>query len=263
MGLFEHFPYVNFHNLNLDWILTKIKDLLARMTAAEETLEDHEDRITTLESTVEDLDDRLETVEGKVDDLEGRMDAAESDIDTLQGFVPTEGSAGQVLTYVNSTTASWQDVPEELPAYSAANAGDILQVNSSGQLVWSDDLSSILNPKYITDESWISFSVPTGGVIRSTWARVNADKSVDFKISCGWQTSSSPWKETITATIDWSVIGGTFKPLEQWWVLYATDLGLGADPGVIGRAHQNTSGVITFELSDDYEIDFTGRFYLN
>lgn len=27
MGLFEHFPYTNFHDLNLDWILSKMKDL--------------------------------------------------------------------------------------------------------------------------------------------------------------------------------------------------------------------------------------------
>lgn len=27
MGLFEHFPYTNFHGLNLDWILEKLKTL--------------------------------------------------------------------------------------------------------------------------------------------------------------------------------------------------------------------------------------------
>lgn len=27
MGLFEHFPYTNFHGLNLDWILQKLEDL--------------------------------------------------------------------------------------------------------------------------------------------------------------------------------------------------------------------------------------------
>lgn len=26
MGLFEHFPYTNFHELNLNWILQKIKE---------------------------------------------------------------------------------------------------------------------------------------------------------------------------------------------------------------------------------------------
>ena len=27
MGLYEHFPYSNYHELNLDWILTKVKEL--------------------------------------------------------------------------------------------------------------------------------------------------------------------------------------------------------------------------------------------
>ena len=27
MGVFEHFPYTNFHDLNLDWILRIIKEL--------------------------------------------------------------------------------------------------------------------------------------------------------------------------------------------------------------------------------------------
>lgn len=27
MGVFEQFPYTNFHDLNLDWILKKVKDL--------------------------------------------------------------------------------------------------------------------------------------------------------------------------------------------------------------------------------------------
>lgn len=33
MGLFEHFPYANFHELNLDWLLQKMKELSARMDA--------------------------------------------------------------------------------------------------------------------------------------------------------------------------------------------------------------------------------------
>ena len=27
MGLFEHFPYSNFHDLNLNWIIGKIKNI--------------------------------------------------------------------------------------------------------------------------------------------------------------------------------------------------------------------------------------------
>ena len=32
MGLFENFPYANFHELNLDWILHELKDLETEIT---------------------------------------------------------------------------------------------------------------------------------------------------------------------------------------------------------------------------------------
>lgn len=52
MGVFEQFPYTNFHGVNLSWILEKVRD--------------HETRITSLES---------------------RMTTAEEDIDKLQADV--------------------------------------------------------------------------------------------------------------------------------------------------------------------------------
>lgn len=35
MGLFEHWPYTNYHDLNLDWILKQVKDLLIRVDKLE------------------------------------------------------------------------------------------------------------------------------------------------------------------------------------------------------------------------------------
>ena len=32
MGLFENFPYANFHELNLDWILHELKELETEIT---------------------------------------------------------------------------------------------------------------------------------------------------------------------------------------------------------------------------------------
>lgn len=33
MGVFEQFPYTNFHDLNLDWIVSKIKEFESTMDA--------------------------------------------------------------------------------------------------------------------------------------------------------------------------------------------------------------------------------------
>ncbi len=36
MGIFEHFPYTNFHEVNLDWLLEKVKNLEAQIAAVAE-----------------------------------------------------------------------------------------------------------------------------------------------------------------------------------------------------------------------------------
>lgn len=38
MGLFEQFPYTNFHELNLDWLLERMKEIAGRMTTVEDTI---------------------------------------------------------------------------------------------------------------------------------------------------------------------------------------------------------------------------------
>ena len=38
MGLFEHFPYTNFHELNLDWIIKTVKDLDEKVNSIEDRI---------------------------------------------------------------------------------------------------------------------------------------------------------------------------------------------------------------------------------
>lgn len=42
MGLFEHFPYTNFHDLNLDWILGVVKDLYQEVSTQTDWIEEHQ-----------------------------------------------------------------------------------------------------------------------------------------------------------------------------------------------------------------------------
>lgn len=50
MGLFEHFPYTNFHDLNLDWILKTVKDLYHQVSNQEEWIEKHQEEYNELKS---------------------------------------------------------------------------------------------------------------------------------------------------------------------------------------------------------------------
>ena len=54
MPLFDHFPYSNLHELNLDWVLKKLKDVDKAQTAAEDVLALVERAETAAESAEED-----------------------------------------------------------------------------------------------------------------------------------------------------------------------------------------------------------------
>ena len=55
MGVFEHFPYTNFHNLNLDWILAKVKEVFAEAESLEQWRGTHEQEYQILAEKVEGL----------------------------------------------------------------------------------------------------------------------------------------------------------------------------------------------------------------
>ena len=43
MGLFEQFPYTNFHELNLDWVLQAVKGMDVKIDAMNDYIQDHLD----------------------------------------------------------------------------------------------------------------------------------------------------------------------------------------------------------------------------
>lgn len=55
MGVFEHFPYTNFHDLNLDWILARVKEVLAEADSLEQWRGTHEQEYQILAEKVEGL----------------------------------------------------------------------------------------------------------------------------------------------------------------------------------------------------------------
>lgn len=106
MGLFEHFPYTNFHQLNLDWIVRQLKK--------------KEDR-------VEALEDRMDQAEADIDALEGRMDTAEGDIINLNNQINGSGGLKDRVTtletgYSNLKNAS-MITALNTPTTTATNVG--------------------------------------------------------------------------------------------------------------------------------------------
>lgn len=75
---FNMFPFSNLHNLNMDWVLQKIKDALHLTQEAQEAAEE-------AAATVAGYDAQLEEITGDITALDGRLDTAEDDIDALEG----------------------------------------------------------------------------------------------------------------------------------------------------------------------------------
>ena len=70
MALFENFPYTNFHELNLDWLLQKMKELAAEQKTLEEAMDELEYTIHHLDvdqAVVETLNNML--ADGTLGDL--------------------------------------------------------------------------------------------------------------------------------------------------------------------------------------------------
>lgn len=133
MGLFEQFPYTNFHGVNLKWILDRLVEFETRLTTAEGQISSLEDRMDTAE-------DDIDALEGAVGDLtqlattnksslvaainenEGRLDTLETCCTAMQSQVPASaaGDAGKVLTATGAGAAVWRTPLE--PVYLTYNA---------------------------------------------------------------------------------------------------------------------------------------------
>ena len=86
-GFGHMFPYANIHELNLDWLIAKVKeleervtDLERRMAEAEARLDDHEARITWLEAELARLREEWEAFKAYIED---RFDQLEAEIREL------------------------------------------------------------------------------------------------------------------------------------------------------------------------------------
>lgn len=55
MGVFEQFPYTNFHDLNTDWIIRLVKALDAKVDSMEEWKAQHEVEYQELKQFMDDL----------------------------------------------------------------------------------------------------------------------------------------------------------------------------------------------------------------
>ena len=66
MGLWDHFPYTNFHELNLDWIVTKVKELNAKVVELDAWAQTHQGEYQELKQRVTVLENEIATFETQI-----------------------------------------------------------------------------------------------------------------------------------------------------------------------------------------------------
>lgn len=96
MGIFNRFPYTDFHRLNADWILEKVKEMLGlTQQAAEdaeqaaESVQGYETRLSAVEDDITNLEGDVSTLQGDLGDLTDRVANDES---ILTGTVNMSGA---------------------------------------------------------------------------------------------------------------------------------------------------------------------------
>lgn len=120
MGLFENFPYTNFHDLNLDWIIQALKDLDKKV----DTLED---RVT--EAAKQYVDGRIaDFVSGPMQDMQDQIDGLENEMAAFETNVQN-----QFAEYTSKTDAKIEEFENLVNAQIVLLRAEIAQAKSQFQ----------------------------------------------------------------------------------------------------------------------------------
>lgn len=138
MGLFEHFPYTNFHDLNLNWILGKIKDIDSTVAGVHQA---EENAAASAESAAESAESAAASAEAASGSAEAAAGSAEAAAEA------EAGASGVVRDVSDRLTAFIQQhsgPSDETILYSAP--GDPVY---SGNLTLDEDPSTYMHLKIV------------------------------------------------------------------------------------------------------------------
>lgn len=163
MGLFEQFPYTNFHELNLDWILKKIKELDEKIDSIEDRIlaqakQYTDEQFGILSNEFNQLEDEFIQFKADVNSMfnayTAKQDRAFADYKKLvdaqialleQEIRDAKAELQTLLTQANAyTDASMEMLLSQLP--------DIITKNIKNAKVYN-----ILTGKYVTIQAMFDF----------------------------------------------------------------------------------------------------------
>lgn len=122
LPFFNKYPYTNFEQLNLDWLMNTVGSFESRVEAVETKVSELDTKVDTFDGRItqnaEDIagiKTRLDNDEDDIDGLKTRMSAAESDIDDLETDVGTLGTdVGDLKTRMTAAESDIDDLETDV-----------------------------------------------------------------------------------------------------------------------------------------------------
>lgn len=155
MGLFDHFPYTNFHELNLTWILEKMKALSAEVDALNSWMATHKEeyqeaitRLETVENEIASFEAEIEAQFSQLEaDIEADFAAQKAELEKLIADTEAEIDAKmqQLQTDVDAAIAQFENQFIELKA-------DIISVVEALKLEIRQEIQNFYNIMYANNE---------------------------------------------------------------------------------------------------------------
>lgn len=231
---FEKFPYTNFHELNLDWLLHKVRNLedWAAQFDTDELLEEIQQLILKMvedgtfdeifEEWVKPLRDDITELQGDVTNLQGRVAALETsqaaqDITingiqtTLSSLVVTVNEQGELITSLETRVEALETSQAEQDAELTEHDNRItaLENSSSGQ---GGDISALANRVTVLENNYTTlnttvtelgdtvttYMTETNETLEDFEERISALEVVDVPT---WQSRNNIYKGYQAATL--------------------------------------------------------------
>ena len=122
LPFFNKYPYTNFEQLNLDWLMNTVGSFESRVDAVETKVSEldtkvdtFDDRITQNTNDISGIKSRLDDDENDIDGLKTRMTQAESDIDDLESGVAGIGAdVGDLKTRMTQAESDIDDLESDV-----------------------------------------------------------------------------------------------------------------------------------------------------
>lgn len=91
---FNNFPYTDMHELNMDWVILRVKELVAAVGTASDAITDMREDIAEFET---ETDNKIETINDKVDNFIANLDLDDAVAQKLQQM-KADGSLDQIIS---------------------------------------------------------------------------------------------------------------------------------------------------------------------